>query len=107
MSRRYGRDVMEPDTFVRHYEDVAQIIRAVDELPEMGMTTTALLEDMLQRKDITALPSPGDPALSLVEANKRKAVERAYAQIAPMFWGPRISLDKACLSIRAWIERLE
>jgi hypothetical protein len=37
---------------------------------------------------------------------KRASVERAYARIAPMFWGPRIQLDEACATIRAWVGTL-
>lgn len=34
------------------------------------------------------------------------SVERAYAKIAPMFWGKRIPLDEACATIRAWVGAL-
>jgi hypothetical protein len=106
MSRRYGRDDMEPDSFVRHYEDAAQIIRAEDRLPDMGMTAAALARDMLDGKDIAALPRPDEPALVLADPDKRAAIDRAYAKIAPMFWGPRIPLDEACDTIRAWLGNL-
>jgi hypothetical protein len=106
MSRRYGRDDMEPDSFVRHYEDAAQIIRAEDRLSTMEMTTLALAQDMLGSRDIAALPSPDDPALVLANADKRAAVDKAYAKIAPMFWGPRIPLDEACDTIRVWLGKL-
>ena len=94
---------MEPDTFVRHYEDAAQIVRAGDRLPEMGMTTAALADDMLAQKDIAALPHADEPALLLAIPEKRAAVERAYAKIAPMYWGPRIPLDEACETICGWL----
>jgi hypothetical protein len=106
MSRRYGRDEVDPDRFVRHYEDAVQIIRAEDRLPAMEMTALALARDMLAAKDIGALPSPDEPALVLAGPDKRAAVENAYAKIAPMFWGPRIPLDEACDTIRAWIGNL-
>jgi hypothetical protein len=104
MARRYSRDDMEPDSFVRHYEDAAQIIRAEDRLPEMPMTAAALADDMLEQKDIAALPQADEPALLLAVPEKRAAVERAYTKIAPMYWGPRIPLDEACATIRAWVE---
>jgi hypothetical protein len=107
MSRRYLRDPIEPDTFVRHYEDVAQIIRAVDQVPAIEMSAAALAQDMLQQKDIATLPSPDEPALLLAEANKRQAVERALTKIDPMFWGTRIPLDNACGFIRTWLGELE
>jgi len=106
MARRYGRDDMEPDSFVRHYEDAAQIIRAEDRLPDLGMTEAALAQDMLGGKDIAALPSPDEPALVLADPGKRAAIDKAYAKIAPMFWGPRIPLDEACDTIRAWLGKL-
>ncbi len=109
MARRYGGDDMEPDSFVRHYEDAAQIILAEDRLPDMGMTVAALAHDMLDgkdRKDIAALPGPDEPALVLADHDKRAAIDKACAKIAPMFWGPRVPLDEACDTIRAWRGKL-
>ena len=45
-------------------------------------------------------------SLVLDDLEKRASVERAYAKIAPMFWGPRIPLDEACNTIRAWVDAL-
>jgi len=103
LSRRYSRDEMKPDSFVRHYEDVAQILRAEDRLPPLGMTPLALAMDMLEDKDIVALPNPEEPALVLASREKRAAIDKAYAKIAPMFWGPRIPLEEACDMIRTWL----
>lgn len=106
MARRYARDAMEADAFVRHYEDAARIVRAIDELPDMGMTAVELAEDMLAQRDIAAPPRVDEPALLLADAGKRAQVERAYDEIAPMFWGPRIPLGEACEHIRGWVESL-
>lgn len=106
MARRYGRDEMEADSFVRHYEDAAQIIRGADRLPEMPMTVVVLIAEMLGAKEIGAAPRPDEPALLLADAGKRAAVERAYEKIEEMFWGPRIPLDEACLDIRQWLAGL-
>ena len=106
LSRRYNRDVVEADTFVRHYEDVARIIRALDRLPPIETTALALAEDMLAEKDIAALPSADDPSVVLDDPDKRASVERAYGKIAPMFWGRRIALDEASATIREWVEAL-
>ena len=103
MARRYDRDDMEPDSFVRHYEDAAQIIRANDRLPDMGMTPVSLARDMFGQKDIAAIPRPDEPALVLASPEKRAAIEKAYAKIAPMYWGPRIPIGEACETIRAWL----
>jgi len=107
MARRYARDEIEADTFVRHYEDAAQIVRAIDDLPKMSMTLAELAGDMLAQKDIAALPTPDEPALHLADADKRAEVERAYEKIAPMFWGPRIPLYDACLVVRGWLQGLQ
>jgi len=106
MARRYGRDELEPDSFVRHYEDAAQIIRAEDDLPDMELTAAALARDMLEQKDIAALPRADEPALVLASPQKRAAIDKAYAKIAPMYWAPRIPLDDACETIRAWLGKL-
>lgn len=107
MSRRYARDPLEPDSFVRHYEDAARIIRARDELPDLGMTAAALAEDMLKSRDIAALPSPDEPALLLNDHARRREIEQAYARIAPMFWEPRIPLKEACKTIRTWLRHTD
>jgi hypothetical protein len=107
MARRYARDKIEPDTFVRHYEDVVQIIRAENKLPGMEMTAEALAKDMLDQKDIAALPRPDEPALVMADLEKRAVVNRAYAKVAPMYWGTRIPLDEACATIRAWLNELK
>ncbi len=105
MARRYARDPVDADGFVRHYEDGARIVRAIDQLPPVGTTAFELVCDMVDRKDIRAFPSPDEPALRLDDPDKRQAVERAYTRIAPMFWGPQIPLDEACSEMRAWLER--
>jgi hypothetical protein len=107
MARRYARDPVDPDSSVRHYEDAARIVRAIDQLPPMETTVSELALDMVAQRDIRALPSADEPALRLDDPGKRQAVERAYARIAPMFWGPRIPLDEACCEIREWLRQLE
>lgn len=106
MARRYRRDKMEPDSFVRHYEDAAQIIRAKARLPELGMTAAALARDMLEQKDIAALPHPDEAALLLAAREKRAAIGRAYERIAPMHWGERLPLEEGCETIRSWLAAL-
>jgi hypothetical protein len=106
LSRRCNREVVEADGFVRHYEDAARIVQALDRLPATDTSALALAKDMLAQKDIAALPSADDPSLLLDDLEKRAAVERAYATVAPMFWGPRIPLDDACATIRDWVRAL-
>lgn len=106
VARRYGRDVVEADGFVRHYEDAARIVLALDRLPPLETSTLVLVEDMLAQRDIAKIPAPDDPSLALGDPVKRAAVEHAFARIAPMYWGPRISLDDAIAIVREWVHAL-
>lgn len=106
LSRRFNREVIEADGFVRHYEDAARIIQELDRLPPLETSALTLAEDMLAKKDIAALPSADDPSLQLDDVAKRARAEQAYARIAPMFWGARIPLDEACVTIREWVSAL-
>lgn len=106
ISRRYNRKDSEADGFVRHYEDAARIIQALDRLPATNASARALADEMLAQKEIAAMPSAGDQALRLDDAERRASVERAHRKIEPMFWGPRIPLDEACAIIRDWVETL-
>ena len=103
LSRRYGRETIEADTFVRHYEDAARIVRALHRLPPSEIPARTLADDMLAQKDVVALPSADDPSLVLDDPAKRNAVGQAYSRIAPMFWGPRIPLNEACGTLRDWV----
>ena len=106
LSRRYSRETIEADTFVRHYEDAARIVRALDRLPPSEIPARTLADDMLSQKDVAALPNAEDPSLVLDDPAKRAAVEQAFARISPMFWGPRIPLDEACQVLRGWVATL-
>jgi hypothetical protein len=103
LARRYARDVMEPDSFVRHYEDAAHIIRAASRLPAIQQTARELADEMVQEKGIAFLPRADEPALLLADPTRRAEVVRAYERIAPMFWGARIPLDEACATVVAWV----
>jgi hypothetical protein len=107
MARRYERDPVEADAFVRHYEDAAQIIRSVEKLPETEMSIVELAQDMVATKDMRAIPSPDEPALQLANPDKRQIIHSAYTRITPMFWGSRIPLDEACSEIQSWLARQE
>ena len=60
-----------------------------------------------KRHELRAQPSPDEPALRLADVGKRRVIEAAYAGIAPMFWGERISLDEACMVARDWLRETE
>jgi hypothetical protein len=105
LSRRYARETIEPDGFVRHYEDAANIIRSLGHVPTIEQSARELADDMLQDKDIAALPRADEPALLLADVGRRAEVDRAFDRIGQMFWGDRIPLDEACATIADWIRR--
>ena len=100
ISGRYGRG-SEAATFARHYEDAAQIIRAHEELPAMDGTPKDLAEEMLEDKDIHAIPSFEDEAFAPT-AERLSELESACHKIKEMFWGERIPLEECCAIIREW-----
>lgn len=50
LSRRYARQTIEPDSFVRHYEDAAHIIRSLDRIPAIAQSALDLASDMLRER---------------------------------------------------------
>ena len=103
LSRRYAREVIEPDGFVRHYEDAAHIIRSLDRLPAIKETAHDLADDMLREKGIVAIPSADEPALLLADAARRTAIDQALAKLSPMFSGTAHPGRRGCTMIREWI----
>lgn len=103
MARRFEREPIEAESFVRHYEDAARIIRALGQLPSAGTTVQELGDDLVRTRDIRRLPSAEEPALALTDPKKRDVVERAHDMIAPMYWGSRLDLGEARAIIRAWL----
>ncbi len=102
LARRYSRDPVDADRFVRHYEDAARIVREIPRLPPIGLSAHQLATNMVEDGDLTAMPMPDDPSLSLADPARRAVVERAYESIAPMFWGARLTLDETCRILRDW-----
>jgi len=103
LARRYARDSMEPDGFVRHYEDVAHIIRALDQLPKSPQSARDLAAEMLAEGGLVSMPSVDAISLAPKDDSRWAAIRTAHAAIEPMFWGPRITIDEACAAIRGWI----
>jgi len=64
-----------------------------------------LAEEMLDRRQVSTIPSASDLAFNPDEGPRFAAIREAHQAIAPMFWGPRISMDAACASIRTWVEQ--
>lgn len=101
ISRRFeaGHD---PAGYARHYEDAARIVRG--ELPALGMTPAELRRDLEGSKDLRRALSSADPAFFPSSGMAWQRVERAYLEIAHMFWGERTRLEEACSTIRQWLE---
>ena len=105
IGRRFPNDHDEPAKFVRHFEDAARTIDAMKELPKLKdyEDVSGLVADMRAKKDLKASPRADDPAFAPRESQRWADIRTAHAEIAPMFWGPRIPLDNACAKIRDWI----
>jgi hypothetical protein len=105
LRRRFPNEGAAAPTFVRHYEDASLVASSFATLPALAdhANVRALAEDMLAQKQIVALPDAADRALAPGNGPRWEAIRAAHAAIAPMFWGPRIPLDDACETLRAWI----
>jgi hypothetical protein len=105
LHRRVGNPVIEPASFVRHFEDAARVIAGQGALPPLAEypTVRALAEDMLGQRQVATVPEADDPAFAPDDGERWVAIRRGYDAIAPMYWGPRIPLEDACATIRAWI----
>lgn len=106
IQRRIRKETLVPATFVRHYEDAARIIAAEDGLPpiEGYADVRALATEMIRRKQIAA-PLGGDVLHFLPAGEGSVAIQAAFDAIAPMYWGPRQTLDEAVAIICAWLQR--
>lgn len=104
IATRFDKGKAAPD-FVRHYEDVARILRARDALPELDGGLTDLISE-LEAKDNTKMPSPSHAALNPDDSQKWDAIRKAWKDIEPMFWGDRIPLDDACEEVRGFLTSL-
>ena len=102
---RVPRADIDPATFVRHFEDAARIINAEAGLRALAdyADTSALVDEMLAERQIRQRPASDDPAFTLRDDPRWRAIQGAHAAITPMFWGERIDLDAACATIRGWI----
>lgn len=101
---RFDKGKPAPD-FVRHYEDAARILRAHARLPELENGLEALI-NALEAEDKKVMPSPQHTALNPDDSDEWKAIRKAWDEIAPMFWGERITLEDACAEIRAFLTRM-
>lgn len=87
--------------YVRHYEDAAAIIRG--QLPPLEAGPAALYAQMRETKDVRRDLAADDVAYAFGTGEPWPQLAAAYAAIQPMFWGPRVPLSDACITIREWI----
>jgi len=109
IGRRFIRADLEAKTFVRHYEDAVHIIRSLDALPPMGDfgRIEDLFLDLLRLNQIRGLPSPQSQALTPDGSVRWLELNRAHADIAPLFWGARVTLEDAARDIRTFLGSLD
>lgn len=105
IARRWPRADVPAPTFVRHYEDAAKVIGCLGEVrPADGcLSVRDLANEMLEQRQVRALPAPGDPAFAPGNGERWNELRAAHAAIAPLYWGPRTSLDDAARTIREWV----
>lgn len=101
ISRRFERSGDEA-AFARHYEDAAQIISASQGLPGLDRTPGEIAAEMLDGKEIRAIPDDDDEAFS-PDADRMEALKAACDKIQRMFWGDRVPVADCCGAIRGWI----
>lgn len=104
IAKKFGRGD-DASWFVRHYEDAARILDARDRLPPLDDGLPQLVVDLKER-DRKVMPQPGDPAFNPDGSSRWDEVQDAWADIGPMFWGPRISLKDASSTIRTFLGKL-
>jgi hypothetical protein len=92
-------------TFVRHYRDVAQILRAAKRLPRLARALPYLAEQ-LRREDRKIMPSHSAACFRPDATDRFAAVRAVNKATGAMYWGERIPLDDACQEIRAFLRML-
>jgi hypothetical protein len=105
LHRRFPNDKVVPAAFVRHYEDAARLIEGRAKLPPLDGydNVRALADEMLAQKQIVAMPSATDPALGPANDARWTGIRNAHGTIDSMYWGPRLSVEDATATIRAWV----
>ncbi len=102
VSKRYAREVFAPEEFARHYEDLAHLIEAAGQFPQLkDETKQEIVNNCLKGREIHST----DSAFELRDAKRRSALEAAHREIDPMFWGPRISIEDCCARIVKWLTK--
>lgn len=107
LQRKVHRADVEPALFVRHFEDAARIAQREESLPpvEGFRDVRALADQMLEQRQLAKLPDSDDPAFRPDAGARFAEIERAHEATAPMYWGPRLGVERACVETRAWIDK--
>ncbi len=101
--RRFHRNEVQAADFVRHYEDLAAIFRQTERIPKLDQSFIALAQELLEARDIRRLPDPNDSAFHPTASETWNSIRTAWAAHRHAFWGPRISLEDACATVRAFL----
>ena len=105
IGRKFDQGKAAPD-FVRHYDDAARIVAAWNDLRPPGLDLPALLA-ALATEDRKPMPPPDHPAFLPRPGDPRwQEIVEAWVRIGPMYWGPRVSLDEACETLRVFLTDL-
>ena len=98
--KRYAREELVPEEFIRHYEDLARLIASVNEFPPLNSETRQeVIANCLRGREI----HPRDPAFVLDDADRRSRMQTAHHDIESMFWGDRVPLEDCCERIAKWL----
>lgn len=104
IARKFDQGKAAPD-FVRHYEDAAHIIARRTSLPRL-QTGLASLVALLDTEDGKQMPSSSHPAFNPDAGARWDEVRGAWAAIAPMYWGSRLSPVEASAVLRAFLNEV-
>ncbi len=63
----------------------------------------ALAAEMLAQRQLAGLPCADAPAFAPDASARWETIREAHRRIAPMFWGPRLSIEEACSTISKWL----
>lgn len=105
LAGRAPRAELEAASYIRHYEDAAQVVRAFDRLPALHGHGDArsLAAEMLAQRQLRGLPTADHKAFDPLRLGHAERIRDAYDAIQPMYWGPRLRLEEACEAIRTWV----
>lgn len=107
IARRFDRG-QDADQFVRHYEDAARIVERRMGLPALPGPDADLrsLARRISREDGKSAPPPTHPAFRPTGSECWRAIADAWEAIGPMYWGPRLPIDRATETLRRFLGEL-